>query len=319
MPLRLAVFDFDLTLSVEHVYHYLAGGGPPPAAKTEVGQLARIAEHDRSGAFGGGGFAKAMLGGTSRILELEHMLKLLHSLGVECIVCTKGLVGPVRKILYQTGLSRYFSGVYGNTADTYGSTDFDARANLGEDAQFLATQECQLPGRKPIFLAQYMRSKQLSFDEVVFIDDTMDEVRQMQQTCRVIHVSSEGGMDGEIIAEICTMAREGRNSKAALGFPPPKNEGEQVFVWSKGHNRWLKGVITPSVCDVGLVEVQYYTPESKAYLKVLEANSPHLQRPNYQGCRKGEAEDSLAHESEADEACGKRKGRRNRNGPCCTQ
>jgi len=53
MPLQVAVFDFDLTLSACHLYYSLSGGDggiqvPPPHAETEKGQLARLLELDAS-------------------------------------------------------------------------------------------------------------------------------------------------------------------------------------------------------------------------------------------------------------------------------
>lgn len=46
--LHLAIFDFDLTLSAVHVYYALSGGDsgmpvPPPYARSERGQLAKVA------------------------------------------------------------------------------------------------------------------------------------------------------------------------------------------------------------------------------------------------------------------------------------
>eukprot|EP00435_Cladocopium_sp_Y103_P071563 s737_g37.t2 len=152
MPLRLVVFDFvrdsgkaicdrlqtaatlpeplwfdaDQTLSVVHVYNSIAGGRevwqlPAPHACSEAGQLARIVSLDRHPQLQQqGGFAMAAFGGAERVQRLAGMLEQLRQAGVECIICSRGLVGPIQKLLDQLGLLRYFSEVYGNIGDAYG-------------------------------------------------------------------------------------------------------------------------------------------------------------------------------------------------------
>ncbi|CAE8706199.1 unnamed protein product, partial [Polarella glacialis] len=115
MPVRLAIFDFDCTLSAFHIYNALAGGTegwqlPPPHARTEAGQLALISELDQKPELQQhGGFATAAFGGSARVAQIASLLDQLARAGVECIICSRGLVGPVRKCLDQLRLLHYFS------------------------------------------------------------------------------------------------------------------------------------------------------------------------------------------------------------------
>lgn len=227
MVLRLAVFDFDLTLSVEHVYQRLA-----TTARSESGQLALINELNEGPHFRAhGGFAQAMMGGSGRVSQLSNLLGQLHSSGAECIVCTKGLVGPVRKILDEVGLLRYFSDVYGNTAEAYGKAAYDATANPGADARYLAGPQNQLTGSKQQFLRNYMNQRGLGYDDVVFIDDTLEEVTSMQQTCKAIHVLTNG-MGPQTFAEITRLAAA-QNSPTG-SYVPPSLLSQAGFGFSAG-------------------------------------------------------------------------------------
>ncbi|CAJ1423691.1 unnamed protein product [Effrenium voratum] len=121
MPLRLVVFDFDQTLSAVHVYNSLAGGTeaglPGPAACSELGQLSRVLELSHHPQLQQqGGFAAACFGGLARVGRLAAMLESLsgaaeqlRDAGVECMICSRGLVGPLQKLLDQLGLLQFFS------------------------------------------------------------------------------------------------------------------------------------------------------------------------------------------------------------------
>lgn len=223
MPLRIAIFDFDLTLSAEHVFNLLSNGNPP--AKSERGQLAQIAELDKRPDFRAqGGFAYAMMGGQDRVAQLRSMLSQLRGSGVDCLVCTKGLVGPVRKVLEQVSLLSFFSGVYGKTGEHYGQTAFDAQANPGADSRFLGNAACQLSGTKQQWIKQYMSQRGLGFDDVLFIDDDVQEVMSVGQICQTIQVSGGKGMGPRTFAEISRwQAQVGRgNGLGAANMAAPQ-------------------------------------------------------------------------------------------------
>jgi len=239
MPVRTVVFDFDQTLSVAHVFNFLAVE-TPPLATTERGQLARITELDQTQQFRSqGGFATAMMGGASRIAQLSDMLSLLRSSRVECMVCTRGLVGPVRKILHQIGLLSYFSGTYGNTGETYGHCDYDLTADPGQDICFIGGPECQIPASKQEFVQTYMIQRRLSFDDVLFIDDTMSEITMMEDTCQTIHVASKGGMGPELFEEICQRAAEPQRGQGVVIDEDDSEDEDEEEGWLEQFQRFF--------------------------------------------------------------------------------
>lgn len=84
----------------------------------------------------------AAFGSEARVAVLSSLLEQLNDAGVECMICSRGLVGPIRKCLDQLGLLQFFTKVYANTGDSYGWSDFDKKltpAMLGDDAKYLAS------------------------------------------------------------------------------------------------------------------------------------------------------------------------------------
>jgi hypothetical protein len=116
--LKLAVFDFDSTLSAFHVFASLAGcttyeGNrklevPPPYARSERGQLLRLRALDADANWGPGGFALKAFGGPSRVAQIGHMLKELRDHNVECVILSNGMEGPIRECLRQLNLLPLF-------------------------------------------------------------------------------------------------------------------------------------------------------------------------------------------------------------------
>jgi len=204
MFLRLAVFDFDLTLSSVHVFNTLAGGNvshgfaiPPPYAKTERGQLALLADIDARPEYRSqGGFALGSFGGEERVGHIAALLDEFGRTGIECIICTRGLVGPVRKCLEKLGLTRYFTKVYGNIGATYGATEYDLRLPpaSGNDSRFLGGPELAGWGSKQQLISRCMRERNLSASDALFIDDDPSEVKSLLGVCVTVQVQSTRGI-----------------------------------------------------------------------------------------------------------------------------
>jgi len=198
--LQLAFFDFDLTLSTCHVFGNLSGRDnslalQPPYAKTELGQVVLIGELDSNKFQDSGGFVTAAFGGKQRLASLRGLLTDLQTAGVECVVCTRGYVGPVHKLLHQSGLSGFFNFVYGELGSAYGTDDFDQLAPkllIEDDARFLGESKNQLPGGKQPLIQQFMAARKLGAHEVLFLDDDPSEIMHVQGTCQTLQVSTKG-------------------------------------------------------------------------------------------------------------------------------
>ena len=106
----IVFFDFDLTLTVVHVFKSLAGWVDAqvcmlamrgivvsePHALTERGQLRRLAEL-------GPAWIEQAFGGFSRVAAIRRLLDGLLSSGCRIILVTRGYVGVARKCLAEVG------------------------------------------------------------------------------------------------------------------------------------------------------------------------------------------------------------------------
>ncbi|CAJ1403257.1 unnamed protein product [Effrenium voratum] len=233
MPLRLVVFDFDQTLSAVHVYNSLAGGTeaglPGPAACSELGQLSRVLELSHHPQLQQqGGFAAACFGGLARVGRLAAMLEQLRDAGVECMICSRGLVGPLQKLLDQLGLLQFFSEVYANIGDTYGQTGYDRevqRAALGEDIRFLGTQQQSQWSSKRQVVEIAIRKRGLSREEVLFVDDQAHEIKSMQGACRSLQVYPPRGIGEGQMSEILRHAQRQPWARPAPRGPTAERRG----------------------------------------------------------------------------------------------
>lgn len=236
---RLAVFDFDLTLSTVHLFHALAGTSPSPLgtapyAKGERGQLARLAELEASGhARNQGGFGQAVLGGPERVSQLRALLHELTTAGVECVVCTRGLIGPVKKCLELSGLLQYLSDVWGNIGDINGVTEYDQSVQLwqlGADIGLLGSPEMSMETfsrSKQKVIAHIMQERGLGFSDVIFIDDTAEEINQVAGTCLTMQVKSQCGM-GQPEFELLRGILASASSSSSLSAKPGATSMEVV-------------------------------------------------------------------------------------------
>ncbi|CAD7928854.1 unnamed protein product [Amoebophrya sp. A120] len=119
---KVIVFDFDQTISQCHVFKCLAGfvtlgrGNflDGPYALSERGQIQKCFEADEEMK---GKFYEHCLGGKEQIAEMEKTFKKLRTNGCSLVVCSKGLVAPIRLILEKTKLLPHFDDVYARIDD----------------------------------------------------------------------------------------------------------------------------------------------------------------------------------------------------------
>jgi len=217
----LVIFDFDRTLSVEHVFGALSGRFerlvPPPYAKTERGQLVRLFELDaREPFYSMGGFAQSFFGGPERVEQLRALLMQLTSAGIECVVLSKGLVGPMRRCLEHVGILSFFSKTVGTIRDINGKTPYDEESQLwsiGEDERFLGAPEDLVLSSKKLCVERWLRDCGLHFCNAVYIDDDLREVRSISDLCPTIHVKDGAGMGPQEFALLRSMT----NTAPSLG------------------------------------------------------------------------------------------------------
>lgn len=220
---RLIVFDFDQTLSVVHVFKTLAGWSkdahfqvPRPHATTERGQVRRISEISLLEPYKSerGGFATVAFGGEARIDQLRDMLERLQARDVNLVICTKGLVGAVRKCLSDIGLLSFFSEVYGNVGNNYGETTYDqdlARSRpTTRERQFLSAPDRGAWKSKDKLVFQLASRAGLSRDQAVLVEDDAEEIRRANGICRTMWVKEAAGMTSRHINGLLQLVEGGR-------------------------------------------------------------------------------------------------------------
>lgn len=115
VKIAVAMFDFDQTLSTEHVFLTLSQYVTSmkrrdsdldqlydPVAVSPAGQLSRLTlEHEKYN-------AQWAFGGAERIEAIRDMLERLQARGVKMMICTLGFPAVQRKLLEEVDLLKYF-------------------------------------------------------------------------------------------------------------------------------------------------------------------------------------------------------------------
>jgi hypothetical protein len=210
---RLVVFDFDQTISVIHVFKLLAGWrrSGEKSAQSEIGQIRLIDDLNGDPPFvNDGGFAWHALGGKARVDSLGKLFTDLKSQEAELIICTKGLVGAVRKCLMATDLLAPFSEVYGRIGNDYRSEsvyDLQASKRTATDVErkLLGSRSNGDWDSKADLIERLKKDRGLADSEVVLVEDDADEIQRARGVCRTVFVRDAKGMTEANFAELRAM------------------------------------------------------------------------------------------------------------------
>jgi len=219
---QLIIFDFDQTLSTIHVFKFLAGWmiGPssPPdamsfATTSELGQLTRVVELDKEYPEGFGVYA---MGGPERIKKLDELLTDLHKLQVELIVCSKGLIAPIRKILHDTNLLRHFTSIYAHSGDDYGPSTLEYDRKVKNEPRLLKEQAEEFMvdgayahlGGKEYLMKQLLKERRLPKEAGILVEDDKLEIEKCTKFSRTFFVDPPNGMSSAHMAQLRAMVVE---------------------------------------------------------------------------------------------------------------
>lgn len=211
---RLIIFDFDLTISTIHVFKFLAGWMSPPgcptAATSELGQLTRVVELDNEYPEG---FALYAMGGPERVAKLDRFFTELHEHRAELIVCSKGLIGPIRKILHDTKLLRHFTSVYAHSGEIYGaSTEYDTKVKqtptLSKEqiGEFMVEGAYAHLGGKEYLMNHLLRERKLPKEAGILVEDDRLEIDKCMKYSRTFLIDPPRGMNSTHMADLLAMA-----------------------------------------------------------------------------------------------------------------
>jgi len=274
-PRLLIMFDFDLTITVIHVFKTLAGweGSPDLAGRcsaTELGQMRLIDELDGEDAYRKkGGFSKVVLGGVERIERVRWCFSELRKLGCKLVVTTRGLVGPTRRVLRDAHLLEFFDEVYGRADEAYESscTDYDHAVKESQptanELQLLSKDVNRDWETKLDLLARLMADGHVGFDETFIVEDDAQEIQDCSSIARTLFVSEARGMTDDHLLKLTSAARGG----AVMSNTHPATSwkvGDRVGVWSSKQSAWFNDGY---VCEV-----------NNEYIEILHSSSTKIEK-----------------------------------------
>lgn len=214
---RLIVFDFDQTVSVCHVFKTLSGWmSGENLGISELGQMRRLAEIDQDYPEG---FAIACMGGQERIDQLDKMFATLTANKVELMVCSKGLVGPIRKILTEVNLINHFTQVYANTGVDYGESPYDVNVRekglvpKKEQDEYMINGAYAMYGGKEFLMQALLEARGLKKEHGLLVEDDKMEIDKALRYCQTLHIDPPTGMTPAHMAKVVQM------------MSPPKDSG----------------------------------------------------------------------------------------------
>lgn len=126
------------------------------------------------------------------------------------VICTKGLVGAVKKCLIDLRLLDFFGEVYGNVGgDAYGETPFDKSVAqeqiLPQEARLLGAPQQGAWRTKAELIARLLSQRRLRPQQAVLVEDDPEEIRKANGTCRTYFVREAQGVTLEDLSALVQM------------------------------------------------------------------------------------------------------------------
>ena len=233
---KVFVFDFDQTLSAVHVFKQLAGWEAPsvqfvhpPFELSEKGQVALVTRLNASGQYvftppnqdqntqpaifpldkkkglEGTSWSVACLGGNDRVNALHRFFSDLKSQNATLVICTKGYVDTVRKILRDVDCEKYFSRFYGRSDVEYN------RRGRARATGATGTPDDDMKrtkwSSKGLVLRALVEEWGLERSEAVLIDDDIRELDGSSAYSETLWVEDAAGIDPQIMMTLAEAAK----------------------------------------------------------------------------------------------------------------
>jgi len=156
----LLVYDFDQTITVEHVFHTTVG-------ENDVGALATTYDDDQ---------IIGWFGGAERVQELRQHFQTLKDTGVQLRILSFGFCGIINYCLNVAGLEGIF----------------EEEHIFGQDSEELIEKQ----GQKHALIEEWMNNMNLERKNVVFVDDDARNISAVNNTmfCLTVYVKERNGM-----------------------------------------------------------------------------------------------------------------------------
>jgi len=181
--LKMLVYDFDCTISCDHVFHALSSLDVfvNPTPMTQFRRLKKVPDE----------VVLKWFGGRTRVERLaEHFTRMRDGNRTLCII-SHGFHDVVTSALERVGLGSYFDPSY----------------VFGSDSPKLQ----MFQGDKSKLIKQLMEEKKLESNEVIFIDDDNRNLRSAKSLCALFHLQHRRGLTSKemlSLEELCNASHD---------------------------------------------------------------------------------------------------------------
>eukprot|EP01083_Nonionella_stella_P081651 225038_1 len=194
LPVKLVIYDFDQTITCEHLYYELDGGQEDELKRMSDDKLLKV------------------FGGSKRIQRLTQHFERI-SLNCELAIISFGWVQVITNALQRMELLKYFSN----------------SVIIGKDSEELKTA-----GSKAKCIYRMKKKRNLKSDQVVFVDDDNGNIQKAMSYSQTVLITPRSGMTPPQMKEIevkcgvypthCTALDE----QISLELTTPKTMKEQI-------------------------------------------------------------------------------------------
>lgn len=155
------------------------------------------------------GFGAYAMGGSARVKKLNELFINLREKRVELMVCSKGLAGPIRKILHDTNLLHHFSSVYSNTGTQYGETEFDKKVKHSSRLPLEEIRKFIVGGSeyksKQDLMRRLLVERRLPKEAGILVEDDAEQIRKCQRVSRTFFVEPPRGLSSSHMTQLLAM------------------------------------------------------------------------------------------------------------------
>eukprot|EP01084_Bolivina_argentea_P305075 526989_1 len=193
LDIKLIIYDFDQTITNEHLYHKLNGGQEDELNKLSDEQLLEI------------------FGGKERVQRLKQHFERIHTTSCELLILSFNYKSVIQNALQRMGLLPFFDP---NTSI------------VGRGSELLTNTANQL---KSECISKLKSNKQLNNRQILFIDDDNTNIEQCKSLCVSILINEQNGMSDTHMRDIelkcgITIGDELKSAES----PQKNDESEQI-------------------------------------------------------------------------------------------
>eukprot|EP00484_Ammonia_sp_Unknown_P009798 CAMPEP_0197055108 /NCGR_PEP_ID=MMETSP1384-20130603/57782_1 /TAXON_ID=29189 /ORGANISM="Ammonia sp." /LENGTH=352 /DNA_ID=CAMNT_0042488563 /DNA_START=79 /DNA_END=1137 /DNA_ORIENTATION=+ len=196
VSIKLVIYDFDQTITCEHLYYALEGGQEDALSKMTDDRLLKI------------------FGGKERTERLHQHFERISSKS-EVAIISFGWVNVIRLALQRMNLGQYF----------------EKAVIIGKDSEELKTA-----GSKAKCISMMKKERTLKSDQVMFVDDDATNVSKAQSYSQTVTIVPRNGMTFKHMQEIEEKVGVYPSEPLQMEITTPKTVASQMTKQYPSHN-----------------------------------------------------------------------------------